>query len=138
MNIHMTLEKKFSDKKYVMRGESYSGLEWLDSSPKPKEAELESAWQDIVNDKAVDDVKKAAYDSALSAGYDTGMDFKLSVSEYAQTRFAVIMTGLKNLAPSNETEVTIWDQKKVKHVITYAQFKTIMQGYTLHCIGMEQ
>lgn len=106
-------------------------------SSAPTEEAILAKWEEIKAQRASAQAAQSSYDAALSAGFDTGLGFRLSVTEYAQTRFSVLMTGLKNLAPAGSTEVPIWDQEKVKHVITYDQFKTIMQGYTLHCISIE-
>jgi FtsZ-binding cell division protein ZapB len=40
MSIKLVLTELYVDKQWVLNGESYSGLNWLDDSPKPTEAEL--------------------------------------------------------------------------------------------------
>jgi hypothetical protein len=105
----------------------------------PSAAELDDDWflpSDAAEREQV--LAKRAHEAALSSGYDTGLGYSISVAERSQNRFGAMMTGLKNIAPPNETEVAIWDQEKVKHVVTYAQFKTIMQGYAMRCMGIEQ
>jgi len=38
------LTKKYVGKQWSLSGNSYDNLEWLDSSPKPTQAELDSLW----------------------------------------------------------------------------------------------
>ena len=43
-NIVLTLENTYPGTLWVMRGEEYSGLEWLSDTPKPTEQELIDAY----------------------------------------------------------------------------------------------
>jgi uncharacterized lipoprotein len=47
MDIKAILETNYKGKIWALVGESYSGLEWLDESPKPTEAKLESEWAGV-------------------------------------------------------------------------------------------
>jgi hypothetical protein len=47
MDIKLILETNYKGKIWSLVGESYSGLEWLDESPKPTEAKLESEWAGV-------------------------------------------------------------------------------------------
>lgn len=40
MSIKLVLTELYVDKQWVLNGEAYSGLNWLDDSPKPTESEL--------------------------------------------------------------------------------------------------
>jgi len=40
MSIKLALTELYSDQQWILSGEAYSGLNWLDDSPKPTEAEL--------------------------------------------------------------------------------------------------
>jgi len=42
INYHDILYFNYQDKRWNMVGEEYSGLDWLDSSPKPTQEELDS------------------------------------------------------------------------------------------------
>jgi hypothetical protein len=78
MNVFMILSQKFADKKWSLDGDDYSGLEWLDDSPKPSEKQLEDLWPDVEYEVACDEVKqarRAAYVSQsdpLFFGYQRG------------------------------------------------------------------
>jgi hypothetical protein len=39
------LAVNFSDKKWILFGNSYDGLNWNDPSPKPTQAELDALWE---------------------------------------------------------------------------------------------
>ena len=47
MDISLILSKNYSGAEWVLDGETYEGLTWLDDSPKPTEAELESQWSAV-------------------------------------------------------------------------------------------
>jgi hypothetical protein len=47
MDIIKTLTTNYSGTEWILTGNSYEGLEWLDESPKPTEAELESQWEEV-------------------------------------------------------------------------------------------
>jgi len=54
----------YSGKEWVMRGREYSGLEWLDASPKPTQDELDALWpstQIAVANKTVEQNRINAY-----------------------------------------------------------------------------
>ena len=104
----------------------------------PSDEEILAEAQAMENESELKKEKSDAKNEALSLGYDTGLGFSLSVSEYAQTRFAVLMTGLKNLSAPNDTILPIKDIESVPQKVTYDQFKKIMQGYTLHCLELEK
>lgn len=64
MNIPLILSIDYSDRTWIMDGEDYSGLEWLDESPKPTEEELQSKWLDVqyrTQYAAVQEVRLRAY-----------------------------------------------------------------------------
>lgn len=45
MDIALILTTNYPGAEWSLRGDSYSGLEWLDSSPKPSLEELEALWE---------------------------------------------------------------------------------------------
>jgi hypothetical protein len=48
MNIEKILEVYYPNAEWVTRGDKYSDLDWLDSSPKPTENELRDLWPDVL------------------------------------------------------------------------------------------
>jgi len=67
MNILQTLLNKYPGTEWVIVGNDYEGLDWLDSSPKPTKAELEAAWADLQETAAAEtEAKIAARESALA------------------------------------------------------------------------
>jgi hypothetical protein len=47
MNITQILLSKYPGTQWVLNGEDYDGLDWLDETPKPTEAELEALWTTV-------------------------------------------------------------------------------------------
>jgi DNA-binding NarL/FixJ family response regulator len=47
MNIPLILDKNYSGFEYLIIGNDYEGLEWLDESTKPTEEELKAQWADV-------------------------------------------------------------------------------------------
>lgn len=64
------LAKKYAGKSFVLRGDEYEGLEWMDSSPKPTKAQLD---QEYIDYKAANDyiAKRAAEYPKLEDQLDT-------------------------------------------------------------------
>ena len=52
MNISKTLSLKFPDRIWKLKGNKYQKLVMMDGLPKPTEAELETAWQEILTEEA--------------------------------------------------------------------------------------
>jgi hypothetical protein len=49
MNIDYTaiLSANYANKQWTMNGDDYDGLVWLDSTPKPTQAELDAQWPTV-------------------------------------------------------------------------------------------
>jgi hypothetical protein len=41
----LILTVNYPDAQWTLNGDSYNGLEWLDTSPKPTKAELDALWE---------------------------------------------------------------------------------------------
>jgi hypothetical protein len=64
MDISLVLLKKYSGYEWSMNGNDYSTLDWLDSSPKPTEAQLEALWPTVQAETArarVEQERASAY-----------------------------------------------------------------------------
>jgi hypothetical protein len=58
MNIAEILRVNYPNTEWILSGDEYEGLEWLDESPKPTEAELESQWEEVQAKIAADEQAK--------------------------------------------------------------------------------
>jgi hypothetical protein len=65
MDIKLILQTNYKGAVWSLVGESYSGLEWSDESPKPTEEELESQWQEVQSEVAA--AQQAKHDAKASA-----------------------------------------------------------------------
>lgn len=66
MNIKQILVKKYPGTEWVLNGNTYDGLDWLDESPKPTEEELFALWPEVQFQTEVNTVetqRKSAYQS---------------------------------------------------------------------------
>ena len=51
---------------WILDGEEYSGLTWLDDSPKPSKATLEAAWPQVKYDRAYAQVERERHAAYLA------------------------------------------------------------------------
>lgn len=73
MDMAQTLEYMRPGEQWTLDGETYAGLTWLDQTPKPSEAEIETAWplaQQAAADKEAAD--KAAREAAIAHAKSLG------------------------------------------------------------------
>jgi hypothetical protein len=61
----LILSKNYVGKQWTLNGNSYGGLTWLDSSPKPTQEELDALWESTKAALAVKE--QAAIDAKTSA-----------------------------------------------------------------------
>lgn len=69
MDIPLILTTNYVGTEWLLEGADYSGLTWLDDTPKPTESELQSQWADVEY--------QAQYDAvtvARQAGYQSTSD----------------------------------------------------------------
>jgi len=59
MDIALVLSKKYVGLNWSLVGDEYSGLTWLDDSPKPTEAELQALWPEVQYEVAHEQVEQA-------------------------------------------------------------------------------
>jgi hypothetical protein len=67
------LSINYVGKEWIVSGDSYDGLNWLDSSPKPTQAELDALWEStqtavIAREQAAKDVKASALAKLAALG----------------------------------------------------------------------
>jgi hypothetical protein len=61
----LILSKNYVGKQWSLNGDNYDGLDWLDSSPKPTQAELDASWESTKAQVEAD--VQAAIDTKASA-----------------------------------------------------------------------
>ena len=55
----LILSTKYVGAQWSLNGDNYDGLEWMDSSPKPTQAELDALWPEVQYETQVAAVKAA-------------------------------------------------------------------------------
>ena len=73
LNYALILSTNYVGKQWSLSGDSYDGLDWLDSSPKPTKAELDALWESTqaavaAQEKAAKDVKASALAKLAALG----------------------------------------------------------------------
>jgi hypothetical protein len=73
INYSQILLTNYVGKQWSLSGNSYDGLEWLDSSPKPTQAELDALWESTqatvaAKEQAAKDVKASALAKLAALG----------------------------------------------------------------------
>jgi hypothetical protein len=73
INYSLILTTKYFGKQWFLDGDSYDGLTWLDSSPKPTQEELDVLWQPTLDavaakEQAAADAKQSALDKLMALG----------------------------------------------------------------------
>ena len=73
LDYHLILINNYSDKQWSLSGDSYDGLTWFDSSPKPKQAELDALWESTqatiaAKEQAAKDIKASALAKLAALG----------------------------------------------------------------------
>lgn len=69
----LILSTNYVEKKWMLHGDSYDGLNWLDNSPKPTKEELEALWehtQEVVaaRKQAKIDARQSALNKLMALG----------------------------------------------------------------------
>jgi hypothetical protein len=89
----LILSKNYAGKQWSLDGNSYSGLTWLDSSPKPTQEELDCAWE-TVQDQSKKDICKAQA-KALLAQSDWSVLSDVNLSNSAEfVAYRAVLRGL--------------------------------------------
>ena len=73
LDYSLILSTNYVDKQWSLSGDSYDGLDWLDSSPKPTQAELDALWESTqaqiaANQQAARDTKASALAKLAALG----------------------------------------------------------------------
>lgn len=69
INYSLILATKYASNTWVTNGDGYDGIEWLDSSPKPTQAELDALWPQVQYETQV-----AAIEAARLTAYEQQSD----------------------------------------------------------------
>lgn len=88
MDISLILTTKFYGAQWVLDGDTYEGLEWLDEAPKPTEAELETLWPEVEYETAVEAVKAARHAAYIAPDGSDALFMKYQRAEDGVTKQA--------------------------------------------------
>ena len=73
LDYSLILSTNYVGKQWSLNGDSYDGLNWLDASPKPTQAELDALWESTqaavaAKEQAAKDVKASALAKLATLG----------------------------------------------------------------------
>ena len=61
----LILIKKYEGKEWILDGDFYEGLTWLDDSPKPSKEELDALWESVQQEVIAEKTAKTAARQAV-------------------------------------------------------------------------
>lgn len=108
MNIRQILVKKYPGTEWLLSGDDYSGLEWLDESPKPTEAELEAVAADVEYEVAYEEVelkRQAHMSRSVSQGGSDGLYFRAKRGKGTEQEWKARVAEIEALYPYPEKPV---------------------------------
>ena len=101
MNIETILQVKYPDTLWVLTGDDYEGLEWLDDSPKPTKKALEALWPEVQHTRAM-----KAVENARAQAYRETADplfFQYQRGEVTEAEWLAAVEAVKTAHPYPET-----------------------------------
>jgi hypothetical protein len=101
MDISWVLTKKYPGTQWITSGDDYSGLDWLDDSPKPTEAELLALWPEVKLEferEAVEHARANAYRETSDALF-----FKYQRGSATEQEWLDAVQAVKDAHPYPET-----------------------------------
>ncbi len=78
----LILLTNYKGKSWSLNGDEYSGLEWLDSSPKPTKEELDSQWEEVQSIRKKEQCKNQAKSLLSKTDWSTLPDVQTQLSNY--------------------------------------------------------
>jgi hypothetical protein len=76
------LSINYKGKSWSLNGDEYSGLEWLDPSPKPTKEELDSQWNEVQSIRKKEQCKDKAKSLLENSDWSTLPDVQTQLSNY--------------------------------------------------------
>ena len=73
--------------------------------------------------------KLAAFENAVAAGFDTGLGFKMSLTDADRNQFTQLMTLLTTACEPDSQQVTFADIDGQVHIVTFGEFKQLIGAY---------
>ena len=102
MDIVEILRRRFPGAEWALRGSDYSGLEWLDGSPKPTKKELEALWPEVQAETA-----RAEVEQARQAAYQQTADplfFEYQRGDKTEAEWLAAVQAVKDAHPNPKAE----------------------------------
>ena len=101
MDISLILSDKYPNTQWVLDGEDYEGLTWLDDSPKPTKKALEALWPEVQPARAI-----AAVEAVRAVAYREIADpvfFRFQAGEATEAEWKAARQAVRDAHPYPET-----------------------------------
>jgi hypothetical protein len=99
IDIAKILLHKYPETKWVLNGNDYSGLEWLDDSPKPSQKELEDQWSEVQQEFEFDAVKQARHNAYVAPGGSDALFLKWQRGEATKQEWLDAVQAINDAHP---------------------------------------
>ena len=99
MNIPLILETNYPGAQWVLTGDEYSGLEWLDESLKPTEKELKAQWADVEYKVAYDAVSASRHAAYIAPNGSDAVFMKYQRGEATEQEWLDAVTAINDANP---------------------------------------
>lgn len=99
MDIIVILSTNYSGAEWLLTGDDYDGLEWLDESPKPTQAELEAQWADVQYKVAYDAVSASRHSAYIASNGSDAVFMKYQRGEATEQEWLDAVTAINDANP---------------------------------------
>ena len=91
------LTANYAGAQWNMVGDEYSGLEWLDSTPKPTQAELDAAWPTVAYNNTVTNISDTRHKEYIR--YTDGIYFAWQRGDATEVEWRDAVAKIKSENP---------------------------------------
>lgn len=99
MNIPKILSINYFGSEWTLDGDEYDGLNWLDESPKPTEAELQAQWADVQYKVAYDAVSASRHAAYVAPNGSDAVFMKYQRGEATEQEWLDAVTAINDANP---------------------------------------
>jgi len=98
-NYALVLSVNYASAQWVMNGDDYSGLEWLDNSPKPTKTELDSQVSEVEYKIAYDAVSASRHAAYVAPNGSDAVFMKYQRGEASEQEWLDAVTAINDANP---------------------------------------
>jgi len=100
MDIPQVIIYGWPDSEWILQGEDYDGLEWLDDSPKPTKKQIESLWPEVQYEIQLKEVKQARHAAYIAPNGSDAVFMKYQRGEATEQEWLDAVQAINDAHPS--------------------------------------